>query len=157
YGSPGGLQTTPSIVILGAHAGDNIAGRSIGDVNGYGLADFAILSSGVSEIPSINGSVTIHYGGGALPDQTIPASSYGFSSGTVRDARYIGDANGDGYSDVLVDATDTPAGSVWNLFLGSSAGLSTTSAWSVSRASPYVDGGVGDIDMMPSDVNGDGF
>jgi hypothetical protein len=79
-------------------------------------------------------------------------SKYGYSVSTA------GDVNGDGYDEVLVGAINYDNGEVEEgrsfLYLGSPAGLATTSAWTVE--SNQTGALFGEV-AAAGDVNGDGF
>jgi len=142
-----------------------------GDVNGDGLADLLIGDYSHNEAGAAAGQVYLVLGQkGGLPAQMslgdADASYLGENAGdclgvTVSD---VGDANGDGYDDVLMaaymnDQSGEIAGKVY-LVLGRSSGWSQDTPASEADAS-WLGEAAGDYAGYPvsgaGDVNGDGF
>jgi hypothetical protein len=133
-GSASGVSTTPSFVLEGAAAGDNL-GRSAagGDVNGDGFSDLAIGAY----FADTGGVVTVHLGsaGGAstTPDAALAT--------TATDARFgrslaCGDFDRDGFADLAVGSyLAAPGGRVGAgttfVYRGSATGLSSTASQSL--------------------------
>lgn len=143
-GSASGVSTTPSFVLEGAAAGDNL-GRSAsgGDVNGDGFADLAIGAY----LAGTGGAVTVHLGsaGGAVttPDVelTTPAADARFGRSVV-----WGDFDRDGFADLAVGSyLAAPGGRVGAgttfVYRGSTTGLTSTA--SQSLAGPVAGGHFG--------------
>ncbi len=138
------LSTTIATTLNGVTSGDTF-GYSLstaGDVNGDGFSD-VIVGTGA-------GNKAYVYLGGAsglsttASWTTTQAGSYGSAVGTA------GDVNGDGYSDVIVGA---PGATKAYVYYGSSTGLSTTAAWTVTQATANFGVSV----ALAGDVNGDGY
>jgi len=116
YGGPGGLPGSPSVTLLGTRFGDTFGGAvaSAGDVNGDGYGDVIVgapFEEDLSVLPSpLNdeGIARVYLGGAA----GLSASPAWSDRGGQADMHYgstvasIGDANGDGASDVVVGAPD---------------------------------------------------
>jgi uncharacterized repeat protein (TIGR01451 family) len=105
HGRLGGLSATPAVTLSGEAVGDyfGAAVGTAGDVNGDGYADVIVGAGGHR---SETGRVYLYYGGpGGL---SVPAAytfdgeairiGFGYAVGTA------GDANGDGYADLIVGA-----------------------------------------------------
>jgi hypothetical protein len=85
----------------------------------------------------------------ALPAWTVEGNNVGALLGYS--ARTAGDANGDGYADVLVGQ---PGSFTAFLYLGSATGLAMTPAWPPGPPGVFDDYGVA---VAAGDVNGDGY
>ena len=137
-GSRPAPSTTPAWYYAGA-TGDQLGVSvcGLGDVNGDGLADFAV---GGHQPDNGNGKVLVFHGGSfGTPAQTLTGPSFNsYFGGTVSG----GDFNGDGYADLAVSANyDDPntgapsfvtipdAGSAF-VYLGSASGIAASPAWS---------------------------
>lgn len=122
--------------------------QNIGDFNGDGIVDLAVLASGfISNLGSINnnllennqGAVLIYYGNSsgitntASPDVVLATPAPNASTSTANNQAILlsnfsgaGDINGDGYDDLIIaspntalDSSDTTDGSVLVVFGGS--------------------------------------
>ncbi len=111
-----------------------ISVASAGDVNGDGYSDIAVGAHGYNNTKTDSGKVYVYYGSAS---GASPAPNW-TSSGDDGDFSYFGvsvasagDANGDGFADLIVGAHGQ--GKVF-LYAGSSSGLGTssTSTWSHS-------------------------
>jgi hypothetical protein len=137
---------------LRAHGGWSVA--ILGDVNGDGLADFAVASPD-EPAAATRGIVRIHYGAGSwawAADLTLrPGADVVRLGHAVAGA---GDVNGDGYDDVIVGAPDSAGGTGRALIYLGGAAPDTVEDVTFSAATAdqlgYAVGGVGD-------VNGDGY
>ena len=170
-GRAGDLPATPSDQLDGAGAEDDFGfGLATGDVDGDGYDDVLVGAEDADPNGTSSGEVSLFLGGASgLP--TAPSQQWFGSQTSVGFGAQVatGDANGDGFADVLVAAPDwtetqSAEGRV-ELYLGSSAGVAElpSTAWfggdsnaslggrSVGLAS---DGGRG---VAFADVNGDGF
>ena len=145
YGSASGLPATPSWVVEGdiTEAALGLSAHMAGDVNGDGYSD-VIAWAGLG--PPYLGAAWVYYGSStglsALPDWIEqgdrPSMSYGLSYP-------LGDVNGDGYSDVVIQGRNPYELRIRH---GSPTGLVTTPPWT----------GVHGIRAFGAgDVNGDGF
>jgi len=141
-----------------ASANFGYAVASAGDVNGDGYSD-VLVGAPYFDNGEVNEGRAYLYLGSA---SGISATSSWTAAGeaTSNDFGYsvstAGDVNGDGYSDVVVGAYgySTSTGKAY-LFLGGTAGLSTTSSWSAAgeAATNYFGRSV----ATAGDVNGDGY
>jgi hypothetical protein len=120
------------------------------DINGDGYADLAMADGAIS-------GAIIEYGGtGAIgtnaPTTTLTSLVPGLGGYPAR-----GDFNGDGFGDLALGASgaNNNQGQVM-VYLGRSAGLSTTAQRSLLDPSPIAGGNFG-VNMDSCDVNGDGF
>ncbi len=163
-GSASGLSTTPSGMAEsnrnGAYFGQAIAG--LGDVDGDGLADFAVGAPYYSNGQTQEGGVYLFSGGAALADPaaaTLESNQAGAFFGiSVGGA---GDVNGDGSPDLVVggsnyDGGETDEGGAW-LYLGTSlpGGVETSPHWQWESNQA---GGRGGVAVAGAgDVNGDGY
>lgn len=133
---------------------------SAGDVNRDGFADVLVGAYGTHVSIGNEGRVYGYLGSASglsssaawVRDGTASGLQFGYGVASA------GDSNGDGYSDVSISAYPqnqwVDSGSY--VYLGSSAGLATSAAWTrrSSNFSPYfyyLDGGTA------GDVNGDGY
>ena len=159
-GSASGLSSTATWTAesnqANAYFGCSVS--SAGDVNGDGYSD-VIVGVPLYDNGEVNEGRAYLYLGSA---SGISATSSWTAAGeaTSNDFGYsvstAGDVNGDGYSDVVVGAYgySTSTGKAY-LFLGGTAGLSTTSSWSAAgeAATNYFGRSV----ATAGDVNGDGY
>ncbi len=157
-GSSSGLQTTS--------AGYEISGAGVapaGDVNGDGYSD--VLFFGVDYGVS-NYAVRLYLGGPlgltlsttlTCPDASCSYAEFGISAAAA------GDVNGDGYGDVIVGAQNFGAvgpgytngmGKIF-LYLGSTAGLSSSPYWTATGET--LRDFLGSSVATAGDVNGDGY
>jgi hypothetical protein len=163
YGSAEGLHTEPDWTASGDRPLASFGGEvsPAGDVNGDGYQDVMIGSAGRVNDDGTRGRVYVYYGsssGLSGPAWTQDCDSalntmYGAHLGTA------GDVNGDGFDDVIISAYIYPGepsrrGRAW-LYLGSTAGLGHTPAWTADGVVDvsYYGAGCG----TAGDVNGDGY
>ncbi|HHN73943.1 MAG TPA: hypothetical protein ENK10_01815 [Acidobacteria bacterium] len=163
HGSPSGLETVTAWTRDGDTVDANF-GRSVasaGDVNGDGYADVIVGAYTRDDGSGAKtGRATVYHGSSSgLEISTAwwyDGTAEGDSLGEWVDS--AGDVNGDGYADVIVGAPgfDGDATNLGNayVFLGSSAGLSTSEDW--SKTGPGDGATFGSV-AGAGDVNGDGF
>jgi len=163
HGSPTGLSNTSDWSAEGNQSSANF-GYSVstaGDVNGDGYSDVIIGAYAYDNGQSNEGKVFGYYGSasGLQATENWTAESNVASVYFGGCVSFAGDVNGDGYSDVIISASNYSNGQniegkafVYN---GSAGGLSLTESWSVESNVPDVG-----LDMCVStagDVNGDGY
>ena len=165
-GGPAGLSGAPAWSVegelAGARLGWSVAGA--GDVNGDGFGDVAIGAPDHTPDGTAGllyaGRVRVFHGGpgglGATPawahDGNEEAADFGYSVAAA------GDANGDGFSDLLVGDPlhlGSFLGGQVSFFSGGPAGLSPTPSWTVEGEDAADD--FGRSVATAGDVNRDGF
>jgi hypothetical protein len=140
-----------------------VTALAVGDFNGDGYSDLAVgavrdsLTSVGDEVE--NGQVFI-YSGSRHGLTTTPTVLAGPNNGDNRfgTALAAGDTNGDGYADLAVGDPATiqlSAPGKVSLFVGSAAGLTSSSVQTITSNHPNKHGWFGDA-LTFSDVNGDG-
>jgi len=162
-GSATGLPSSPAWTAEGDQPGANF-GLSVGtagDVNDDGFSDVIVGAPEFDGGQVSEGRAYVYMGSAsglaASAAWTVESDvSFAAFGGCVATA---GDVNGDGYSDVVVGASQLSNGQVTEgrayLFLGSTTGLSTSSAWTVE--SDQVGAALGGSVGAAGDVDGDGF
>jgi len=161
-GGPSGPATIPAWTAEGNESGAAFgsAAATAGDVNGDGYADVVVGSPGFG---AGQGRAVLYLGGPAglatTPAWVFAPTGTGAQVGAAVAA--AGDVNGDGYSDVIVGAwqfsdpgTLEVEGRAF-VFLGSSAGLATSPAW--TGEGNQADARYGWSVGTAGDVNGDGY
>jgi len=139
----------------GAQSGESIAG--LGDVDGDGLADFAVGAPGAG---TRVGAVAVFHGASGGPSAT-PATTFNGDSANDRFGTVagVGDTDGDGFADLLVGARgwgpSASSDGVVSLYEGTSGGLNPTPIW--TRTSNQANGQFGRAVAPAGDVNGDGL
>jgi len=112
YSGGSTMNTIADGILAGFVAGTNYYGNSVsdaGDVNGDGYGDVVVGAYGMS---SFQGRVFVYYGGAIInitADQTMTGEFTGDNFGTSVSS--AGDANGDGYDDILIGASGFSSGS----------------------------------------------
>ena len=158
HGGATGLKSGVVATLSGSGSAGEYFGWALsggGDVNGDGYHDLIV---GSSDYSSSTGAVYVYEGGASGVSTSYDLRLVGPSTGAFFGAALRGgaDVNDDGYDDVIIGAygVSTNRGAAY-LHEGSSAGLSTTAATTLSglSTSTYFGAAVG----MAGDVNGDGF
>lgn len=160
-GSPAGLAATPSAHFTDASASFSTSvTAAAGDVNGDGYDD--VIIGAPYPLGAVASRVYVYLGAAAGMSATPSASLEGESGISFgRALAGVGDVNGDGYSDIVIGASDyggwqTPGRDTGRAYVyqGSSTGLSTS-------PNTYLDNhyreGFGLSMAAVGDVNGDGY
>jgi len=163
-GGPDGLTGPPVYTMTGANASDEF-GRSVAllDTNGDGFVDLVVGSPGPTMAGASGmspGRIDVFLGGSDGLSSTASFTAMGDGPGNqlAESIVAVGDVNGDGFQDLLVGERSyncgmgTP-GKIY-VFLGSSAGFSTTN---VFTAVGLGNGGLGRGIGRAGDLNGDGY
>ncbi len=162
-GSALGLATSDAWTARGNQAGAEF-GRSVasaGDVNGDGYSDVIVGAPKYDNGESDEGRAFAFLGSeNGLSNTPVWAAESDTANASFGDAvSGAGDVNGDGYSDVIVGASNYSNGETAEgrafVYLGSSAGLSASAVWTVE--SNQVSARLGVSVATAGDVNGDGF
>lgn len=143
YGASIGPGHTPDIVLSG-NPGFGRAVAAIGDVNGDGYGDLAVAAD------SNPGTVSIFYGGssGLAAGPSLYAGQVTRFGASMASA---GDANGDGYGDLVVGGAEAA-----QVFLGSADGLNVEATFTLAGSmDPEFSGDAGVV-QGPADINADG-
>ena len=158
HGSSGGLSASPDWdhETNQASAQFGYAVSTAGDVNGDGYSDVIIGGPYLDNGQVDEGLAIGFYGSSSglatswswYKESDAANARFGFSVSTA------GDANGDGYSDVLVGTPYWENG-VATMYPGGSGGLSTTPIWGPSEGSSWIRFGYSLA--CAGDINGDGF
>ncbi len=159
HGSASGLSATPNWSQEGnldwARFGYSI--KSAGDVNGDGYGDVIVGAPYSGYSGYHEGRAWVYLGSSSGVSTTAVWSVegtqdnefFGYSVGCA------GDVNGDGFSDIIVGATDDTQNGWAHVFYGSASGLSSTAAWFTE--SDQDSALLGSSVSNAGDVNGDGF
>jgi len=151
HGSSAGLVTTPARTLSGSASAGFGRAVAFGDVNADGYSDLAVGAPNTT-----NGSVYVYHGsstgisGSATRTLTGGASGDGFGHSVS-----LGDANGDGYSDLAVGAYyySTMTGRAY-VYHGSGSGIAAAATTTVTGAATgYYFG----VTVAIGDLNGDGY
>ncbi|WP_411822146.1 FG-GAP-like repeat-containing protein [Leptospira sp. 'Mane'] len=160
-GIPSVTATAANSTQTGAATGDSFGTVHIGDVNGDGYSDLAVGATNVSlsgVVYIFLGSATgISTGNSGAANSVLTGVSSGDNFGT---SVYIGDTNGDGFSELAVGALNgnTNTGAVY-VFHGSSSGIVSMNA-NIANAKLLGSGSIGQFGgsgVPIADVNGDGY
>lgn len=162
HGSASGLATTTAWTFEGDQVDARIgtgAGYA-GDVNGDGYADLIVGLRDYDNGETDEGQARLFLGSSSgLKTVASWSVESNQASAKLASTNTIGDVNGDGFSDVGVGARtfdngETDEGKLW-VYLGSSSGLATSSAWSGegNQATAYY----GLTQPSGGDANNDGY
>jgi len=161
YGNASGLNFAPDWSNAGSQTGARFgaAVSCAGDVDGDGYHDILIGAPGYDDNTTPDtGAAFIYHGSaggiGAVPGWQVLGNSANAKLGAS--VSLAGDVNGNGYGDVIVGApgTNSNAGAAY-VYLGASAGLTTTVGWSITGAISNTQLGA-DV-ALAGDVDGDGY
>jgi hypothetical protein len=163
YGSASGLSAEPNWTAESdqesAYFGRSVS--SAGDVNGDGYSDVIVGAYLYDNPEPDEGRAFVYYGSSsglsAEPNWTAESNQaeayFGWSVSTA------GDVNGDGYSDVIVGASQYTNGQSYEgrafVYYGSEIGLSSNPDWTAE--SNQVEAYFGNSVSTAGDVNGDGY
>ncbi|MED5372118.1 MAG: MopE-related protein [Myxococcota bacterium] len=120
YGSASGLSTSADAMVIGENSSDYLGGEvaALGDVDGDGLADFAVGADGEDSGGSSAGTAYIWFG---VPSAVQTADEADVAIRGEASYDYMGglnsitgaDYNGDGTSDVMAAAYSTSSGDAY--------------------------------------------
>jgi hypothetical protein len=164
----GGRGGLPTVLNWGLESdlSDSFLGCSVasaGDVNGDGYSDVIVGAYSYDNGQPNEGRAFVFHGGASglsiSPTPNWSAEGNLINSYFGAAVASAGDVNGDGYSDVIVGAynysnSENGEGRAF-VYLGSSIGLSITSAWTAE--SDQVNANFGRSVASAGDVNGDGY
>ncbi len=163
HGSAGGLSTSAAWTAESDQSGAGFAGSvaGAGDVNGDGYDDVVVGADAHANGESGEGRAFVYHGSAAglatSPAWTAEGDQVGAEFG--HSVATAGDVNGDGYADVVVGALFHDNGSTdegrASVFLGSAAGLSTSTGWTAEG--DQASAAFGSSVASAGDVNGDGY
>jgi hypothetical protein len=162
HGSASGLSTTAATV-LESNQTNATLGKSVssaGDVNGDGYSDVIVGASLYDNGQTDEGAAFVYHGS-ASGISTTAAAVVESNQANVQMGKSVssaGDVNGDGYSDLIVEAVwysngQNNEGAAF-VYHGSSSGISTTATVVESN---QVDAGMGSFVSSAGDINGDGY
>ena len=159
FGGPA-ADDVPDLVLRGQGSGDNFGTSvaSAGDVNGDGYGDLIVGAWLSSYVSTRTGRAYIYFGGpvpDALPDLILQGQGFGDHFGVS--VASAGDVNGDGFSDVIVgasenDAAGTDAGRAY-IYLG---GLAPNAVADLTLTGGAAGDHFGYAVASAKDFNGDG-
>jgi hypothetical protein len=162
YGSDAGLSSTPAWTCESNSAGAQF-GYSVstaGDINGDGYSDLVVGANtyltSVGRAYFFHGSST---GPGALWNYSITGDAV--NCNYANSVASAGDVNGDGYSDVIIGASNAEQGlgndneGIVYIYHGGASGLNTSPAYTVEGN--QANAGLGYSVASAGDVNGDGY
>jgi hypothetical protein len=165
WGRQGGLTTTPAWNPLFWNTGFAQETERLGDLDADGRADVGFSTYTTTSFKS-DGDARIFHGGAAPSLEPAWAATFPENRAGWLDLAGIGDANGDGYNDVLLGLDY-----VWNasngigpypptgqarIYFGGPSGLATNPGWS-AYDSELNDNNFANVAVGAGDLNGDGF
>jgi hypothetical protein len=163
HGSSSGLSATANWIEESnqIYAVFGISVSTAGDVNGDGYSDIVIGAYGYDNGETDEGRAYVYHGSSSglsatanwTAESNQESALFGGSVSTA------GDVNGDGYSDVIIAASQYQNGQTFEgrvyVYHGSSSGLSTTANWIEESNQIYAFFGISV--STAGDVNGDGY
>ncbi|MBD3393575.1 MAG: hypothetical protein GF418_15685, partial [Chitinivibrionales bacterium] len=161
HGGPGGPDASVDQTLTDAGSLAYMQVSSAGDVNGDGYSDVMVGLSTYDNGHTNQGAVWIYHGGSggvdATPDRVLMGGAddveMGYGIGCA------GDANGDGYADVIVGMPGYTNGQAYEgagaIYLGSPSGVASSphETYEPHQGGSYMGGSV----ASAGDVNGDGL
>ena len=143
----------------GARFGHSVS--TAGDVNGDGCSDVIVGAPYYDNGETNEGRVFVYHGSvtglSATANWTVESDQEDALFGNC--VSTAGDVNGDGYSDVIIGASDYDNGDTDEgrafVYHGSTSGLSTTANWTAE--SDQADASMGHSVSTAGDINGDGY
>jgi uncharacterized repeat protein (TIGR01451 family) len=163
HGSAAGLSPTAdwSVESDSAYAdlGSSVAGG--GDVNGDGYSDVIVGARGYTNGELLEGAAFAFHGSASGLGASAAWTAEGGQAmaGLGGSVATAGDVNGDGYSDVIVGASEYDGGETGEgracVYHGSPSGLSAVAAWTAEGNQDDAHFGTGVA--AAGDVNGDGY
>jgi len=154
-GSASGLAASPIWAVesnqAGAQFGFSVA--TAGDVDGDGYSDVIVGANAYTNGEGGEGRAFLYQGSASGLGASEAAAVGGGGQTSVSTA---GDVNGDGYSDVIVGASNYAAHGAAFLYLGTASGLAASPAWIAEPEANYSVEFGGSV-ASAGDVNGDGY
>ena len=163
YGSPSGLDTSPSWIMEGNQA-NAFFGASVstaGDVNKDGYADVVVGASYYDDGETNEGKIFVYLGSasGLAKTPYFTAQSDQVNAFFGKSVSSAGDVNHDGFGDIVVGAPGYDHGQINEgrafLYLGTYGGMTQAPAW--TGESNQADASFGNSVACAGDLNGDGF
>lgn len=163
YGSPAGLSLTADWFVDSNQGGSwfGHSATTAGDVNGDGYGDVIIGAPRYDNGQTDEGAAFLYYGS-ASGLGLVAVWSVDSNQGAANMGGFVstaGDVNGDGYSDVIVNANAYDNGQVDEgavfVYHGSASGVSLTPDWTGEGNQTSADYGL--KVSSAGDVNGDGY
>ncbi|MBK7940791.1 MAG: FG-GAP repeat protein [Flavobacteriales bacterium] len=170
YGSAGGVATVPNVTLQMNQASDNFGSNvaCLGDINNDGYSDVGV-GAYLSAYPSFQEGAVVVFLGSAAGLNIAPTHRLERNQGGAHFGRSLacaGDINGDGYSDVVIGASQwsvAPGFDQGAVFVyhggptGLGAGLNPAPALTLFGTPTVNDNNFGWSVTCAGDVNGDGY